>query len=194
MKLSSKGMYLVQLMAATVILSYAMLHIHNNLINMIKLNQTSISRIEAFNNAEFLANHLIIVEDSLIADSLNPVGVSVSSYSLSDCANPLSPIRDVLEDGSGDASYCESLFIPNFNDVYEDGMIELYIFESLEANFTYIINGTFPDYLKNYASNYSSEYYSTGLTNYRVDNVVIVVHYFEDTVLIYEEVILYEIL
>ncbi len=192
LKLNNRGISLVEAMAASVILSFIILMISNNVNNMIRLNEVNASRIEAFNNAELLANHFTILDNPIVAEAMNPIGTEVSSYTLADCSDVNSPLRDILEDLSADASYCQSLFAPNYNNTYAEGEVVLYIFESLEENFTHIINGAYPPAITEYATNYNADYYSTGLTNYTVDNVVVVIYYSNNMYISFGEVMIYE--
>jgi competence protein ComGC len=187
MKLNNRGISLIEVMAATVVLSYAILMISNNVTNMIKLNEVTADRVEAFNNAELLANNFTVLENSGLAASLNPVGTEVSTYTLDDCDN-----GGALESILGEV-YCQELFSPDYNITYEEGDIVMYVFESLESNFNHIINGGYSEALTSYAENYTSDYYSTGLTAYTVDNIVIVVYFFEDVYVTFGEVLIYEV-
>lgn len=195
MKLNNKGISLIEVLVATIVISYAILFISNNLNNAVRLNEATADRVEAFNNAELLSNHLVVIESGLIADNLNPTGTEVSKYTYDDCSNSSSPIRTVLNTVDNNADYCQSIFAPSYNQQYNSGMIELYIFESLQSNFDYITNPSngFSQDMINYVNSYDGDYYSEGLLDYRVDNIVILVYFFEDIPLVYSDVIVYEI-
>ncbi len=191
-KLNNKGNTLLQVLAASLILSYFLMHVIGNVTSMMANNKNLSRRENAFYHAEDVYNHIVNGDTSSFVTDINANDLVI--YLPIDCSDENKDLLNVFWDGqpstkAADITYCTDLMTSTY---FEDSYLLLYThdFDGFDA----IVNSNqstdaMIDYAQGIITN--TEYFSS--PGIKVYGISLFIYYIDDRVVEYHSIVELEI-